>query len=162
MCGCFNSAQPKQTCLSGELNWGNDSYTYGSFHSARLMRACLYPVAAFKTFLLLLCVHPPTNNHTKVSCAWGAMGQLFISVRHDTWTCLTAQFSETRTIFHQTDMFRLTCLWECVSPVHPRVRNMCEFHNVKVINQHHGPDLTLHAWTSLACWRAGGRGHTYC
>lgn len=116
------------------VKWGDEGYTYGSLHSAKEMSACLYPVAAFKTFLLLLCVCPPQNNHTTVPCASGGMGQLFVNVKHDTWTCLAAQFSETGTIFHQADMFRLTYLWKCVSTADPHVRNMCESHNVKVIN----------------------------
>lgn len=118
--------------------------------------ASLYPVAAFKTFLLLLCICLPPNNHTAVSCELETMGQLLdCKMRYMVWPHCSVFWDNN--YFHQADVFRLTYLWECVSTAHPHVRNMCQSHNDKVINQHHGPDLTLHVWPSLACWRAGGK-----
>lgn len=132
--------------------WGNGGYTYRSLCSFMpLPWGCLrnFPIAA-------VCLSAPKEAHN-VSRARGVVGQTFGTVRHDTWTCLTAQFSETRTVFHPADMLRLTYLWQCVSTAHPHIRNICEPHSVKMINQHHGPDLTLHVQPSLDCWRAGGK-----
>lgn len=88
------------------------------------------------------CPTTPKQPHNSFSCIRSYGAVVFVNVRLDTWACITARLSEKRTVFHQADTFRLTCIWECVSTSHPHVRNTCESHNVKVINQRREPGVT--------------------